>query len=174
MPCWLVAHYKMLGLTRRYVYSQAQRWRQDCWFTLILLIMFSLSHHNLWMGTMLPREGVLWSQQAWRLLCCLSLCWLSGWTKLMEFSRFCHLCFCPPLKDDRIQGNDKHQWGSFMTETKPGRWQHPFRLWRQHHGTSACSCTKRSSVSLSEVPSGSRKAFLLLQQAQVNSYKLPM
>lgn len=107
----------MLGLTRRHDYSQAQRWRQDCWFSLTLLIMFALSHHNLWMGTVLPGEGVLWSQQAWRLLRRLSLCWLSGWTKLMEFSSFCHLCFCPPLKDDRIPGNDKHQWGSFMTET---------------------------------------------------------
>lgn len=145
--------------------------------------MFSLSHHNLWMGTMLPGEGVLWSKQAWGLLRRLSLCWLSGWMKLMEFSSFCHLCFCPPLKDNRIPGKDKHQRGSFMTETgdrnSSSSWGNAGVLTAPTQALKAaswrlCSCTKRSSVSLSQVPSGPRKAFLPLQQAQVNSHKLPM
>lgn len=68
---------------------------QDCWF--ILLIMFSLLHHNLWAVKMLPGEGACGKKYchlrgSLKIVMSPVLCWLSGWMKLIEFSSVCQPC----------------------------------------------------------------------------------
>lgn len=158
---------------------------QDCGF--ILLIMFSLLHHNLWAVKMQPGEGAC-GKKYWHLRGSLKVmspvsCWLSGWMKLIEFSSVCQPCL--------FLSSSKWQWERGELEPPSGdtelvpvteaEHRDSSSSWGTVRGTDSLhssfggsiaeatrgSLTKQSWMWPSQVMPGLRKALLLLTQVHI-------